>query len=117
MYYHIEIEHVTCMNVPDAVPGSVVRNTDVVPPVRVSIALIHTETTPAVSFTEYMAGTNPTWITAINHSLYYYMHPYVQAHICLLRVYMSYLSATRNALCTIPYKPHNMINHRYLCCQ
>jgi len=39
------------MNIPDAVPGSVVRMTDSVPPVRVSIALMHTVTTPSVSFT------------------------------------------------------------------
>ena len=65
-----EIEHVTCMNIPDAVPGSVVRVSDSVPPVRVSIALMHTVTTPSVSFTVYMTGSNPTRITAINHSHY-----------------------------------------------
>ena len=56
------------MNIPDAVPGTVVRMTDIVPPVSTSIALIHTKITPAVSFTVYIAGTNPTWITAIKHS-------------------------------------------------
>jgi len=56
------------MNIPDAVPGSVVRVTDSVPPVRVSIALMQTVTTPAVSLTKYMTGSNPTWITAIKHS-------------------------------------------------
>ena len=56
------------MNIPDAVPGSVVRMTDIVPPVSTSIALIHTKIMPAVSFTVYIAGTNPTWITAIKHS-------------------------------------------------
>ena len=50
-YNHDEIEHVPCMNIPDAVPGSVVKMTDSVPPVRVSIALMHTVTTPSVSFT------------------------------------------------------------------
>ena len=57
-----------CMNIPEAVPGSVVRVTDIVPSVRVSIALMHTVTTPSVSFTVYMTGSNPTWITAKNHN-------------------------------------------------
>ena len=61
------------MNVPDAVSASVVRMTDSVPSVRVSIALMHTVTTPSVSLTVYMTGSNPTRITAINHSEYY-MH-------------------------------------------
>ena len=56
------------MNIPDAVPGSVVRVTDSVPPVRISIALTHIVTTPSVSLTVYMTGSNPTWVTAINHS-------------------------------------------------
>ena len=54
------------MNIPNAVSGSAVRMTDIVPSVRVSIALIHTVTTPSASFTVYMAGSNPTRITAIN---------------------------------------------------
>ena len=56
------------MNIPEAVPGSVVRVTDIVPSVRVSIALMHTVTTPSVSFTVYMTGSNPTWITSKNHN-------------------------------------------------
>ena len=55
------------MNIPDAVPDSVVRMTDSVPPVRVSIALMHTVTIPSVSFTVYMTGSNPTRVTAINN--------------------------------------------------
>ena len=58
------------MNIPDAVPASVIRMTDIVPSVRVSITLIHTVTTPSVSFTVYVTGTNPTWITAISVSTY-----------------------------------------------
>jgi len=65
-YYQIDF-----MNIPDAVSVSVVRMTDSVPSVRVSIALMHTVTTPSVSLTVYMTGSNPTRITAINHSEYY----------------------------------------------
>ena len=61
------IEHVPCLNIPDAVPGSVVRVIDSVPSVRVSIALMHTVTTLSVSLAVYMTGSNPTRITAINH--------------------------------------------------
>ena len=61
------IEHqVPCMNIPDAVPGTVLRGTDIVPPVRTSITLMHTETTSSASFTVYMTGSNPTRITARN---------------------------------------------------
>jgi len=85
------MEHVTCMNTPDAVPGSVVRASDSVPPVRVSIALMHTVTTPSVSFTVYMTGSNPTRITSINHS-HYFRHTYQLPS----RVYLSNFPANRN---------------------
>jgi len=65
------------MNIPDAVPGIVLRVTDSgIPPVRVSIALMHTVTTPPVSFTVYMTGSNPTRITVVKNHGQYYVHTY-----------------------------------------
>ena len=72
-YLPIKIERVVCVNIPDAVLGSAIRVTDNALPVRVSIALIHTVTTPSISFTVYVTGSNPTRITAINHN-HCYMH-------------------------------------------
>jgi len=71
------------MNIPDAVPLSVVRVTDSVPSVRVSIALMHTVTTPSVSLTVYITGSNPTRITAINHR---YMHIILTHNIMPIKV-------------------------------
>jgi len=71
------------MNIPDAVPLSVVRVTDSVPSVRVSIALMHTVTTPSVSLTAYIPGSNPTRITAINHS---YIHIILTHNIMPIKV-------------------------------
>ena len=102
--YQTMMEHVPCMNIPDAVPGSVVRVTDSVPSVRVSIALIHTATTPSVSFTVYMTGSNPTRITAVNNVIL----PYI--------FYLSYLLVIRLLSFSTQYTENIVINLRYLCC-
>ena len=105
------IEHMHYMNIPDAVPGSVVRMTDSDPPVRVSIALMHTVTTPSLSFTVYTTGSNPTRITAINHNNQYYW--YVTDILSSSWV----ICQQPNTFSVYAYSTDNaVINPRHLCC-